>query len=157
MYVMLVHMAIEAKSWTILHVCSVVFSIIFFYSFAFIYNSVCKNCFGFENPFWVIHQMIDSPLHWLTILLTVVIAILPRLVIRCMENTLYPSDVTQAILLKRQQATHKDEELFVTWSRSTSSSSVFKERVKCLCWRNLGVPATPTQKPTVPTISAAST
>lgn len=45
---------------TIIHVLSIVASILVFYGFAFVYNTVCINCLGFENPFWVIHELITS-------------------------------------------------------------------------------------------------
>lgn len=99
---MLVHGAIEIKSWvcqltyinhknplnsnivvlsppqTILHVLSIVISLISFYTFAIIYNSVCVNCLGLPSTYWVIFMCLQSPVHWFIILLTVVVSVLPR-------------------------------------------------------------------------------
>lgn len=61
-----------------IHVLSILVSVLGFYSFAFIYNTVCINCLGFENPFWVIHEIIGSPVHWLTVVVSTVLAIIPR-------------------------------------------------------------------------------
>lgn len=95
---MLVHGAIEIKSWvrfifhifrkhfyidiflaqTILHVASMVCSLGSFYLFALVYNSVCVNCFGVPSQYWVIHMCLSSPTHWLIIVITGVVCVLPR-------------------------------------------------------------------------------
>ncbi|CAG7722204.1 unnamed protein product [Allacma fusca] len=148
----LVHMAIEAKSWTIIHVFSIVASITIFYTFVFIYNTFCISCLGFENPFGVLQELVASPVHWLTIVVTIILAVLPRLCIRCLETSLVPSDVTKALLLKRQSSRNSDE-LFVSWSRSTSNSSVLKDRIKFPCVRSFtsGRPEAQTGKTMVET------
>ena len=63
---------------TIIHVLSIFASITVFYTFAFIYNAYCNSCLGFENPFGVLQELISSPVHWLTIGVTIVLAVLPR-------------------------------------------------------------------------------
>ncbi|ODN06541.1 putative phospholipid-transporting ATPase VD [Orchesella cincta] len=141
MFAMLSHMAIEAKSWTMIHVLSILVSILFFYAFAFIYNTVCINCLGFENPFWVIHELITSPIHWLTVVVSTVLAVLPRMTVRCLLTSLFPSDVTKALLLKSARQGNlgnREEELFGSWSRSSSSSSVFnRSQISFFCCRKM--------------------
>lgn len=97
---MLAHGAVEIKSWvsdkchrpiasrlmsneifslqTILHVLSIVVSLISYYAFAITYNSLCVKCFGLPSTYWVIFRCMQSPEHWLIILLTVVVSVLPR-------------------------------------------------------------------------------
>jgi len=151
MFTMLVHMAIEAKSWTILHVLSIVFSFLVFYSFAFVYNTVCINCLGFENPFWVIHEIIRSPIHWLIVTVTTVLAVLPRLIVRCLENSLFPSEVSQALLAARQAAL-QNEEYFV--SRSSSSSSIIKGGMPWSCFKKQRGEVTAIPTATIQNVSA---
>ncbi|XP_021953805.2 probable phospholipid-transporting ATPase VD isoform X3 [Folsomia candida] len=148
-----VHMAIEAKSWTIIHVLSIVASILVFYGFAFIYNTVCINCLGFENPFWVIHELITSPVHWLIVTVTTVLAVLPRLIVRCLENSLFPSDVSQALLAAKQAST-QNEEYFV--SRSSSSSSIIKNRMSWFCFRKRRSGVSEARNTAIPSVSAVS-
>jgi hypothetical protein len=48
-----------------------------------------------------------------------------RFVWRSVETCLFPPDVTRAMLDKRR-ATHRGEDFLVSWSRSTSTSSIFR-------------------------------
>ena len=70
---------------------ALILSILFFYGFVILYNSVCITCFGIENPFWVIYETFDSPEYWLTSLLVSVVALLPRYVVvfQCNPYFLY--------------------------------------------------------------------
>lgn len=145
----LVHGAIEFRSWTILHVLSIICSLGAYYLFALVYNSVCVNCVGQSSQYWVIFMCLQSPVHWLIIVITGVVCVLPRLVgimeldyifrlcilllcnffqrltIRVLETTLWPNDATRAVLEQRQ-ADRRGEDLLVAWSRSTSASSIYR-------------------------------
>jgi len=78
LFVMNFHLAIETKSWTIVHWTSMILSILFFFAFVLVYNSFCITCFGLQNPFWVIQHTMGSAEYWLVILLTSFTALLPR-------------------------------------------------------------------------------
>jgi len=65
---------------TVLHVLSIVLSLGSFYLFAIVYDSVCMNCFGVRSSYWVIFVCFASAVHWLVIMLSTVVAVLPRLV-----------------------------------------------------------------------------
>lgn len=121
----LIHGAIEIRSWTILHVLSMVISLLSFYIFSFIYNSLCINCFGLPSSYWVIFRCMSSSIHWLVILLSSVVSILPRLLLISLKTSLYP-DVGTNVLIQNKIAQRRGEELLVTWSRSTSASSIYR-------------------------------
>ncbi|KAG4068488.1 hypothetical protein HA402_004829 [Bradysia odoriphaga] len=99
---MLVHGAIEIKSWTILHVMSMVLSLGSFYLFALVYNTLCVNCFNVPSQYWVIHVCLSSPVHWLLIILTAVVCVLPRFLFRVLSTTIWPDDATLAFMEQRQ-------------------------------------------------------
>ena len=100
--VMSIHLAIETKSWTIVHVLSIVlsvagmvinlyvddqrimypkvcpFRVAAFFVFALGYNAVCTDCVTYDPPFWVMQHAMGTPHFWLVTLLSAVAAILPR-------------------------------------------------------------------------------
>uniref|UniRef100_A0A336KFC8 Phospholipid-transporting ATPase n=1 Tax=Culicoides sonorensis TaxID=179676 RepID=A0A336KFC8_CULSO len=75
---MLLHCAIEVKSWTWKHIASFVVSIITFYLFAYIFNSVCVNCFGTSANYGIIQECLRSLDYYLLLVLTPILALLPR-------------------------------------------------------------------------------
>uniref|UniRef100_A0A182PEF6 Phospholipid-transporting ATPase n=1 Tax=Anopheles epiroticus TaxID=199890 RepID=A0A182PEF6_9DIPT len=125
LFTMLLHCAIEIKSWTILHVLSIVISLVSFYAFAFVYNSVCVNCFGLPSNYWVIHMSMSTIQYYLITLLTSVLALLPRFTYRVIKNTIWPCEGVR-VTLQYKEEKRRGENLLVTWSRSTSASSIFR-------------------------------
>ncbi|TMW42349.1 hypothetical protein DOY81_012571 [Sarcophaga bullata] len=121
----LVHGVIEIRSWTILHVLSMVISLASFYLFSIVYNSMCVNCFGLPSSYWVIFRCFASAVHWLVIALSTVVAILPRLLFTVLKTTVFPDDSTK-VLLNSKRERSRGEGLLVTWSRSTSASSIYR-------------------------------
>ncbi|XP_052850847.1 phospholipid-transporting ATPase VD isoform X2 [Drosophila gunungcola] len=99
----LVHCAIEIRSWTVLHVLSIVVSLGSFYLFSIVYNSVCVNCFGVLSTYWVIFVCFSSAVHWLVILLSTVVAVLPRLLLTTVRISLCPDDSTKVILQSKRE------------------------------------------------------
>ncbi|XP_055682408.1 phospholipid-transporting ATPase VA isoform X2 [Lutzomyia longipalpis] len=122
---MLLHCAIEIKSWTILHVLSIAISLGAFYVFSLFYNSVCVSCLGLPSSYWVIQTSMSTSSYWLISLLTAVLAVLPNYTIRTFVATIWPDGGTKAILQKRRNE-RRGEDLLVAWSRSTSASSIYR-------------------------------
>ncbi|XP_049958802.1 phospholipid-transporting ATPase VD isoform X1 [Schistocerca serialis cubense] len=125
MFVMLCHVAIETRSWTVIHLASILLSITAFYVFSLVYNTVCLQCFGLPSNYWVIQQTIGSSIYWASVFLSTVMALLPRFVWRVVETTLFPKDVVRAVL-DHKVAARRGEGFLVSWSRSTSTSSIFR-------------------------------
>ncbi|KAF5277653.1 hypothetical protein FQA39_LY06146 [Lamprigera yunnana] len=126
MFVMSFHVAIEIKSWTIIHIASIVVSVGAFYIYSLVYNALCVTCFGLPSTYWVIQHAIVSPNYWLCTLLAIVVALLPRLTFLVTKNTIVPDDVTKAILTYRRNL-RRGEGFLVSWSRSTSASSIYRK------------------------------
>ncbi|XP_065358633.1 phospholipid-transporting ATPase VD isoform X2 [Calliphora vicina] len=99
----LLHGVIEIRSWTILHVLSMVLSLGSFYLFSIVYNSMCVNCFGLPSSYWVIFRCFASAIHWLVIVLSAVVAILPRLLFTVLKTTLFPDDSTKVLLNSKRE------------------------------------------------------
>uniref|UniRef100_A0A182JIU2 Phospholipid-transporting ATPase n=1 Tax=Anopheles atroparvus TaxID=41427 RepID=A0A182JIU2_ANOAO len=103
LFTMLLHCAIEIKSWTILHVLSIGISLVSFYAFAFLYNSVCVNCFGLPSNYWVIHMSMSTIQYYLITLLSSVLALLPRFTYRVVKNTLWPCEGVRVTLQYKEE------------------------------------------------------
>ncbi|XP_055539760.1 phospholipid-transporting ATPase VD isoform X2 [Wyeomyia smithii] len=103
LFTMLLHCAIEIKSWTILHILSIAISIGSFYVFAFLYNSVCVSCFGLPSNYWVIHMSMSSVQYYLITALTSVLALLPRGLYRVLENTVWPGEGIRVTLQYKEE------------------------------------------------------
>ena len=65
---------------TIIHWTALMLSILFYFAFILIYNSFCITCFGLQNPYWVLHHSMGTAEFWLVILVSCVLALLPRYV-----------------------------------------------------------------------------
>jgi len=114
--VMLIHLALETKSWTIMHWTSLMLSILFYFAFILVYNSFCITCFGLQNPFWVIQVTMGTLEFWLVCLLTSVLALIPRVVCLVIKNCTRPDAVT-AEMMSRNSKSH-----FVTGATSRGST-----------------------------------
>ncbi|XP_057668206.1 phospholipid-transporting ATPase VD isoform X2 [Diorhabda carinulata] len=125
MFVMLFHASIEMRSWTIIHAASIVLSIGAFYLYSLIYNTYCVNCFGLPSTYWTIQIAMSRPTYWLVTLLSCVVALLPRVLYRVSQTLFSPDDIIQALIFE-QRATRRGETFLVSWSRSTSSSSIYR-------------------------------
>lgn len=78
------------------------------------------------NTAMTIHHVMSTPIYYLVLLLTPVLALLPRMLVRAMKNTLQPSDDV-AMQVEIRNDKKRGEKLLVSWStRSTSSSSIFR-------------------------------
>ena len=99
--VMSLHVAIEIKSWTIVHVASIILSVLAYFIFALSYNAICVDCSGLQNPFWVMQHCMGTADFWLVSILTAVVSVIPRLCGRIIECTIWPNSVTKAMLMRK--------------------------------------------------------
>jgi len=101
--VMLVQLGVETKSWTIFHWLAMLTSVVLYLGFGLTYNAVCSNCSGLTNPYWVMQHGLMDPVQHLVLVITAILSILPRIFIRVVTNTLHPTDVVNAVRLRRQE------------------------------------------------------
>lgn len=87
------HLGIETKTWTWINVASIIFSIFLFFSVALIYNSSCPTCNPPSNPYWTMQRLLKEPKFYLICLLSPVAALLPRLLYRTLQGSLFPAQL----------------------------------------------------------------
>lgn len=128
---MLLHASIETRSWTIIHVFAIMGSLFAFLGFCLIYNAVCLNCMGLPGSFWVMEVAITRHTYWLSVILTAVLATLPRLAYKSARSTLVPDMIQRATLAvsktqgRRQRIAERGNSSFIAgWSRSTQHATI---------------------------------
>ncbi|KAG5676651.1 hypothetical protein PVAND_006470 [Polypedilum vanderplanki] len=89
---MLCHFALEVRTWTIIHVGAIAFSLLSFLTFAFVYNTYCTTFMGLPNTARTIQDTMSNVVFYEIIILTPVLALLPRYFIRSLKNSIKPSD-----------------------------------------------------------------
>ncbi|XP_018341958.1 PREDICTED: probable phospholipid-transporting ATPase VD isoform X1 [Trachymyrmex septentrionalis] len=133
--VMLAHAAIETRSWTIIHIGAIFGSLGIFFGFCLFYNAVCVNCMGLPGSFWIMEQAFTHITYWLTVALTSVLALMPRLMYKAIQSTITPDAmhvVSRRIVAKsdgqvrRQRISSQRGEInFIAgWSRSSQHATI---------------------------------
>ncbi|XP_045133303.1 phospholipid-transporting ATPase VA-like isoform X2 [Portunus trituberculatus] len=121
------HIAIETKAWTVLHIGSLVASLLLFYIFGALYTATCRACMGSPSQYGELGHALATEVHWLAVILTSILAVLPRFVVRALQCSLNPDEVTQALL---QHRSSRLMDFIVSWSASTSTSSTYRPGVR---------------------------
>uniref|UniRef100_A0A8C8S1E2 Phospholipid-transporting ATPase n=1 Tax=Pelusios castaneus TaxID=367368 RepID=A0A8C8S1E2_9SAUR len=78
LFTIILHLAIETKTWTLFHWSSCIFSILLFFIVALVYNVSCPICYPPSNPYWTMEKLMGEPMFYLTCLISPVTALLPR-------------------------------------------------------------------------------
>lgn len=77
---------------------SIIVSICFYFIFALIYNGVCVDCLGSTSvPYWVIQHSMGTMHFWSICLLAAVLAVLPRIALKTLRNTMRPTDTVRVM------------------------------------------------------------
>ncbi|XP_012281386.1 probable phospholipid-transporting ATPase VD isoform X2 [Orussus abietinus] len=134
--VMSIHVAIETKSWTLIHIGAIMASLGIFFGFSLLYNAVCVNCMGLPGSYWVMQVAIGRYTYWLTVLLASVLAVLPRLIYNTVKSTIAPDVVQRAVMeyqskdmqvieeQHRRSAASGGPSFVADWSRATQDATI---------------------------------
>ncbi|KAL8190164.1 UNVERIFIED_CONTAM: putative phospholipid-transporting ATPase VA [Gekko kuhli] len=138
LFTIILHLAIETKTWTWLHLSSCAFSIGLFFTVALIYNASCPTCYPPSNPYWIMEKLMGGPMFYLTCFVTPAVALLPRFLYRTFQGTLFPTQLQLGRQLSklppevRSQClerwnTNKDTDSHKQWKRFTMVIKQFTE------------------------------
>ncbi|XP_055894088.1 phospholipid-transporting ATPase VB-like [Biomphalaria glabrata] len=106
----LLHMSIETNSWVWIQWGSVVLSFFLFWSFLLISNAVFFTFDHPSNPYWVMENTIASASHSLIVVLTCFVSLLPRLVFRSLQISLWPNEIGVARQIEKQREQETEQE-----------------------------------------------
>ncbi|EPY87242.1 phospholipid-transporting ATPase VB-like protein [Camelus ferus] len=73
----LLHQAMEMKTWTIIHGLVLIGSFLMYFVVSLVYNATCVTCNSPTNPYWVMEDQLSEPTFYFVCLLTPVVALLP--------------------------------------------------------------------------------
>ncbi|XP_071088418.1 phospholipid-transporting ATPase VD-like [Haliotis cracherodii] len=100
--IILLHLGIETNSWTWIQWLVLIMSFLFFWMFAVISNAIFFTWDHPSNPYWVMENTISTPIHSCVVIISCVVALLPRLCIRAIQATVYPSVIMKVKQLEKE-------------------------------------------------------
>ncbi|XP_010857168.1 PREDICTED: probable phospholipid-transporting ATPase VD isoform X2 [Bison bison bison] len=111
LFVILLHLVIESKSLTWIHMLVIAGSILCYFCFALAFGAMCVTCNPPSNPYWIMQEHMADPVFYLVCVLTTCVALLPRFIYRVLQGSLFPSPVLRAKHLDRLPAEERIEAL----------------------------------------------
>ncbi|KAF4081067.1 hypothetical protein AMELA_G00157090 [Ameiurus melas] len=96
LFTIILHLAIEIKSWTVVHWVIMVGSISMFFVVTLAFSALCISCNPPSDPYWIMQQQMKDPVFYLVCILTTVVALLPRFTLHALRGTLVPCDHLKA-------------------------------------------------------------
>lgn len=92
----LIHCAVETYRWTWPQWLTLILSFLIFWLAGIIIDSFFILFDHPMTPYWVMQQTISKPIHALIVVISVVTALLPRVVVRTLQMTVFPDEIMRA-------------------------------------------------------------
>ncbi|XP_076850233.1 phospholipid-transporting ATPase VB [Brachyhypopomus gauderio] len=109
LFTIILHLAIEIKSWTVVHWVIMVGSIVIYFIVTLAFCAICVSCNPPSDPYWTMQEQMLDPVFYLVCILTTVVALLPRYTLHALRGTLVPSDHLRARQIDNLPAHHRDQ------------------------------------------------
>ncbi|XP_055967412.1 phospholipid-transporting ATPase VD [Sorex fumeus] len=101
LFIILLHLVIESKSLTWIHMLVITGSIVSYFFFALAFGAMCVTCNPPSNPYWIMQKHMLDPMFYLVCILTTCVALLPRFIYRVLQGSLFPTPILKAQHLDR--------------------------------------------------------
>lgn len=111
LFIILLHLVIESKSLTWIHMLVMVGSILSYFFFALAFGALCVTCNPPSNPYWIMQEHMLDPVFYLVCVLTTCIALLPRFLYRVLQGSVFPSPILRAKCFDRLAPEERAEAL----------------------------------------------
>ncbi|XP_045853733.1 phospholipid-transporting ATPase VD [Meles meles] len=111
LFIIILHLVIESKSLTWIHMLVTVGSLLSYFFFALVFGALCVTCNPPSNPYWIMQEHMLDPVFYLVCVLTTCVALLPRFTYRVLQGSLFPSPVQRAQHLDRLTPEERTEAL----------------------------------------------
>ncbi|XP_004467267.2 phospholipid-transporting ATPase VB isoform X2 [Dasypus novemcinctus] len=116
----LLHQAMEMKTWTIIHGLTLLGSFLMYFVVSLLYNATCIICNSPTNPYWVMERQLSDPSFYLVCLLTPVVALLPRYFFLSIRGTYGKTLISKAQKIDKLPKDKRDMEIQSWRSRQRS-------------------------------------
>jgi len=83
----LIHVVLQTTRVEIALISSIVLSFLIFFVFTLIFDTTCVACLNGQSPYQVSYSMFRQGIFWLTNLFTIITAMLPRFLVKCVYNS----------------------------------------------------------------------
>ncbi|XP_015337566.1 phospholipid-transporting ATPase VD isoform X2 [Marmota marmota marmota] len=123
LFIILLHLVIESKSLTWIHLLVIVGSILSYFFFALAFGAMCVTCNPPSNPYWIMQEHMLDPVFYLVCILTICVALLPRFTYRVLQGSLFPSPILRAKHFDRLTPEERTEAL-KKWRRTGKMKEV---------------------------------
>ncbi|XP_058578383.1 phospholipid-transporting ATPase VB isoform X2 [Neofelis nebulosa] len=107
----LLHQAMEMKTWTIIHGLVLAGSFLMYFVVSLVYNAICINCNSPTNPYWVMEGQLSDPTFYLICFVTPVTALLPRYFFLSLQGTYGKSLILKAQKIDKLPMDKRDLEI----------------------------------------------
>ncbi|XP_072486997.1 phospholipid-transporting ATPase VB isoform X2 [Notamacropus eugenii] len=104
----LLHQAIEMKTWTFIHWSVLMVSFLLYFVVSLLYNATCVTCNSPTNPYWIMEKQMSDPTFYLVCFLTPVVALLPRYFLLALQGTCGNSPLLKAEKLDKLPKERKE-------------------------------------------------
>ncbi|XP_036605637.1 probable phospholipid-transporting ATPase VB [Trichosurus vulpecula] len=122
----LLHQAMEMKTWTFIHGVVLMASFLFYFAVSLLYNATCVTCNSPTNPYWIMERQMSDPVFYLVCFLTPVVALLPRYFLLALQGTCGNSPFLKAQKLDRLPK-EKKELAIQEWRRQRERLSTAQQ------------------------------
>lgn len=119
----LLHQALEMKTWTVLQLVTMICSVAFYLIFSLVYNAACVLCNPPTNAYWMMERQLTDPTFYLLCLITPAIALLPRFFVFALRGTFGTSLVLKAQQVDKLPKGQQDLEIQKLRSRKATSGA----------------------------------
>ncbi|XP_074848817.1 phospholipid-transporting ATPase VD [Carettochelys insculpta] len=132
LFVILLHLLIESKTLTWIHLVVMIGSIVFYFVFALAFGATCKTCNPPSNPYWIMEKHMVDPVFYLVCIITTCVALLPRYLFRVLQGTLFPSPVLRAKHLDGLTPQERREAM-KKWKEDSAGKHSMAFQDTCVC------------------------
>ncbi|KAM7158629.1 phospholipid-transporting ATPase VD [Molossus nigricans] len=101
LFIILLHLVIESKSLTWIHMLVIVGSILSYFFFALAFGAMCVTCNPPSNPYGIMQEHLLDPVFYFVCVLATCTALLPRFICRVVQGSLFPSPLLRAMHFDR--------------------------------------------------------
>ncbi|XP_069510371.1 phospholipid-transporting ATPase VB isoform X2 [Ambystoma mexicanum] len=123
LFTILLHLAIEIKTWTLIHCLTFVVSILAYFVISLGLSGLCVLC-NSPSPYWIMERQMSDPAFYFVCLITPVIALLPRFFAVALRGTLKLSPILRAQLLDKLCKAEREQKIKEWKQRSRSFANL---------------------------------
>ncbi|XP_072476788.1 phospholipid-transporting ATPase VD isoform X1 [Notamacropus eugenii] len=123
LFIILLHLVIESKTLTWIHMLVIGGSILIYFFFALVFGATCVTCNPPSNPYWIMEEHMMDPMFYLVCVITTCVALLPRFIYRVLQGSLFPSLILRAQHLDKLTLEERNEAL-KKWKEARRRTSV---------------------------------